>query len=76
MLQERLGALETLSRLKEKEKASNNIEKLLRRQDYQYAILVKGYATIVYNDGRMEKGVRSIEFEAHCGEMPRIMIEK
>ena len=49
MLQERIDALETRSRLKEKEKASNNIEKLLTKQDYQYAILVKDYTTIVYN---------------------------
>ena len=76
MLQERIDALETLSRLKEKEKASNNIEKLLRKQDYQYAILVKEHTPIVYNDGRIEKGVRSIEFEAHYDEIPAILIEK
>lgn len=76
MLQERIDALETLSRLKEKEKASNNIEKLLTKQDYQYAILVKNYVPIVYNNGRIEQGVYSINFESHLGNVPRITIEK
>ena len=77
MLQERIDALEALSSLKEKEKASNNIEKLLKKQGYRYAILVKNYESCeLYNDGRIEKGLRSIGFEAHCGEIPRIMIEK
>lgn len=59
-----------------KQKFIDNLVELLDSEEYKYAILVKGYTTIVYNDGRIEKGVRSIEFEAHCGEMPKIMIEK
>ena len=59
-----------------KQKFIDNLVELLDSEEYKYAILVKGYSTIVYNDGRIEKCVRSIEFEAHCGEMPRIMIEK
>lgn len=76
MLQERIDALETRSRLKEKEKASNNIEKLLTKQDYRYAILVKGYTTIMYNNGRMDKNIHSVTFESHVGDVPRITIKK
>lgn len=59
-----------------KQKFIDNLVELLDSEEYKYAILVKGYAPIVYNDGRIEKGVRSIEFEAHCDDIPKIMIEK
>lgn len=86
MLQERIDALkDNLDELvnentelekKLKQKFIDNLVELLDSEEYKYAILVKEHTPIVYNDGRIEKGVRSIEFEAHCGEMPRIMIEK
>lgn len=59
-----------------KQKFIDNLVELLDSEEYKYAILVKGYTPIVYNDGRIEKGVRSIEFEAHCDDIPKIMIEK
>lgn len=79
MLQERIDTLEeVLSRLKdkEKEKASNNIEKLLRKQGYKYAILVKNYTTDLYNDGRMESGVRELSFTVRPGSIPCLEIIK
>lgn len=75
MLQERIDALEVLSR--SKEKATNNIEKLLRKQGYKYAILVKNYTTCdLYNDGRMESGVRELSFTVRPGSIPCLEIIK
>lgn len=77
MLQEKINALETFNSLKGKEKAKSNIESLLRKQGYQYAILVKNYADVkLYNDGRIEKGVRSIDFSSSGGYVPELTIKK
>lgn len=59
-----------------KQKNMNNLVELLDSEEYRYAILVKNYVPIVYNNGRIEKYVRSIEFESHLGDIPRITIEK
>lgn len=59
-----------------KQKHIDNLVELLDSEEYKYAILAKDWFPIVYNDGRIEKGVRSIEFEAHSSDIPRITIEK
>lgn len=59
-----------------KQKHMDNLVELLDSEEYKYAILVKDWLPVLYNDGRIEKGIRSIEFEAHCGDIPKIIIEK
>lgn len=59
-----------------KQKHMDNLVELLDSEEYKYAILVNDWFPVVYNDGRIEKGIRSVTFEAHCSEIPRITIEK
>lgn len=59
-----------------KQKNMNNLVELLDSEEYRYAILVKNYVPIVYNNGRIEKDVRSIKFESHLGDIPILTIEK
>lgn len=59
-----------------KQKHMDNLVELLDSEEYKYAILVKDLFPVVYNDGRIEKGIRSVTFEANCSEIPRITIEK
>ena len=54
----------------------NNLVELLDSEEYRYAILVKNYVPIVYNNGRIEKDVRSIKFETQLGDIPILTIEK
>ena len=59
-----------------KQKNMNNLVELLDSEEYRYAILVKNYVPIVYNNGRIEKDVRSIKFETQLGNIPILTIEK
>lgn len=59
-----------------KQKNMNNLVELLDSEEYRYAILVKNYVPIVYNNGRIEKDVRSINFETQLGNIPILTIEK
>lgn len=59
-----------------KQKNMNNLVELLDSEKYRYAILVKNYVPIVYNNGRIEKDVRSIKFETQLGDIPILTIEK
>lgn len=59
-----------------KQKNINNLVELLDSEEYRYAILVKNYVPIVYNNGRIEKDVRSIKFETQLGNIPILTIEK
>lgn len=65
-------------------KLEKEIEDLKKRQstevlkDYEYAILVsreKSYP-IIWNDGRFEKGVRTITFLSVPGSLPELTIKK
>lgn len=59
-----------------KQKNINNLVELLDSEEYRYVILVKNYVPIVYNNGRIEKDVRSIKFETQLGNIPILTIEK
>lgn len=59
-----------------KQKRMKNLVELLDSEEYTYAILVKDYFPIVYNDGRIEKHIRAISFAANVDEVPRISIIK
>lgn len=59
-----------------KQKNMNNLVELLDSEEYRYAILVKDYVPIVYNNGKIEQGVCSILFESHLDDVPRITIKK
>ena len=63
--------LRYLSETTKKEELSKKLN------EYKYAILVDKYNDVkLYNDGRFERGVMSIEFEASLGEIPTIQIYK
>jgi predicted nuclease with TOPRIM domain len=52
-------------------------EKLEKRlKEYDYAILVKNYKTTVYNNGRIDKRIRCIEFETRPEDIPELKIIK
>ena len=55
-------------------KEFENEKKFLNQ--YDYAILVKGNRIKLWNDGRVEMGVKSLSFRVNPVERPDIMINK
>lgn len=62
--------------LKDENKSKKKKELVEALKDYQYAILVKGIDTEVWNDGRFEQGVREVNFTHIARSIPEIEITK
>ena len=62
--------------LRDENKSKKKKELVEALKDYQYAILVKGIDTEVWNNGRFEQGVREVNFTHISNCIPEIEITK
>lgn len=75
-MNERLNNEQRYLRRQLKQKNTDDIANQLDSDEYTYAILVRNADVIVYNEGRIEKNIRSISFVADSKSLPTLTIIK